>query len=106
MNIGRFDTKIIIKLPSSGSIDRFGQRNITYATSSVWALVEQKSGNQDNTAGIINNSANVDFTVRYTGSINEDCEVVYESRSFNINFIEEVGTRDSYLRLACSRDTI
>ena len=104
MNAGAFDHKIVLTIPSGSAVlDNFGQASYTYYTSSVWAKVDTKSGNQTNTNGIIFDSAYYDFTIRYRTDITEDTKITYKNQDYRILFIEETKPRNSYLRLSAQR---
>ena len=104
MNAGLFTRHVILNIPSgSASLDQFGQSTYAYYTASCFAKVDEKSGNQVNTEGVIHDNAYNDFTMRYRDDVTEDTTIIYKGQTYRITSIQVLPPRDFYMRLSCSR---
>jgi SPP1 family predicted phage head-tail adaptor len=102
MNPGQLKDRIIVKVPYSSSLDRFGQTEVTYASSSVWANVKKQGGNEVNANGLIVSNATYIFTIRHREDVDEKAILNYEGTDYNVVFVDEIGN-DMYLRLTGDR---
>lgn len=104
MDAGLFSKQILLTIPSgTASLDLYGQNIFSYYTASVWADVETMSGNQDNTSGIIHNTAIYNFTIRNRDDINEDTTITYNGQKYRITFINEFGKTNRYTLIVAQR---
>lgn len=102
MNPGRLDSRILLKTPSSSSLDRFGQSIMTYATASVWAEVQKQSGNEVNAKGLLISSATYIFTIRSRPNVDEKAVIEYGGKTYNVVFVEDFAN-DMYQKLTGER---
>lgn len=96
MNIGSFYRRIQLKLPTSSSMDRFGQTIVYYSTSSLWADVKQNGGSEVNANGYIHSTATYEFLIRrkygdYGQIVNEKAIITYNDIDYNVVFGQQVG---------------
>ena len=108
MNIGSFSERILIKTPSSGSTDAYGQVIPSYSTSSLWANVVRLGGSENNSSGVQYSAAQYTFTIRNyatgSGVISESSHIVYNNHSYNLTFVDVVPYSNSrYLKLTGQR---
>jgi SPP1 family predicted phage head-tail adaptor len=61
------------------------------------------NGNVTNVNGVITTDVVCDFIVRYRSDITENSELIYDGRTFDIGFIEQLYGRNNYLRLVGKR---
>jgi len=88
-NPGKLDERIVMKYPTSSSIDRFGQSIMTYSSSSLWTNVKKESGTETSNGGYIYNTATYKFTLRSNTNISEKAIITYNSNDYNLVFIDE-----------------
>jgi hypothetical protein len=89
MNPGQLDERIVLKYPTSSSIDRYGQSIMTYGSASLWANVKKESGTETNAGGYIYNTATYKFTLRNNTNISEKAIITYNTNDYNLVFIDE-----------------
>jgi SPP1 family predicted phage head-tail adaptor len=89
MDPGRLDERIVLKYPTSSSIDRFGQSIMAYSSQSLWVNVKKESGTETNAGGYIYNTANYKFTLRANEYITEKAIISYDSNDYNIVYVDE-----------------
>lgn len=88
-NPGKLDERIVLKYPTSSSIDKFGQSILQYSSSSLWANVKKESGNEISNGGYIYNTATYKFTLRSNSNITEKANIIYDNNNYNLIFIDE-----------------
>lgn len=88
-NPGKLDERIVMKYPTSSSIDRFGQSIMTYSSSSLWANVKKESGTETSNGGYIYNTATYKFTLRNNTNISEKSVITYDNNDYNLVFVDE-----------------
>jgi SPP1 family predicted phage head-tail adaptor len=106
MNAGLFNRHITLTIPSgSAVVDVYGQSEYNFYTSSLWAKVDNKTGTQEDTGGILHDVAQLDFIIRYRDDVDEDCTITYDNQTYRILFIDDLIKygRDRYMRLVGSR---
>lgn len=96
MNVGSFYRRIQLKLPTSSSMDRFGQTMVMYTTSSIWADVRQVGGGETDTNGYVHSTANYEFIIRrtymdYGNVVNEKAIINWNGIDYNVVFAQQVG---------------
>lgn len=101
MNPGKLSDRIVLKYPTSSSLDRFGQTTFAYASSSLWSNVKTQSGTEINSNGIIFTNATYIFTIRETANATEKAYITFEGKDYNIVFIDEPF--EGYLKLTGER---
>jgi SPP1 family predicted phage head-tail adaptor len=87
MNPGLLQDRILLKYPTSSSVDRFGQSILAYASQSLWCNVRTVNGGENDANGYIYNSANYEFTLRDNSNITEKATITFDSKDYNIVYI-------------------
>ena len=87
-NPGRLNERIVMKYPTSSSIDRFGQSIMTYSSASLWTNVKKESGTETSNGGYIYATATYKFTLRNNTNISEKSIITYNSNDYNLVFID------------------
>ena len=72
---------------------------LTYAT--VWAAVEPLTGRELYEAQQISAEVTVRVRVRYLKSVSVEHRVLFDSRGFNVNFVQNIEERNRELVLLC-----
>jgi SPP1 family predicted phage head-tail adaptor len=93
MNPFLFNKRVVVKYPTSSSVDRFGQSIITYASQSMWMEVKPSSGAENNVQGYVVNNATYKFVARQNNDsfntyITEKSNIIYKGNTYNIVFID------------------
>lgn len=97
---GRLDRLVVIQQETRTN-DEYNQPVYTWATfSSVWAMVEDKSGAEGYQADQLTATMNTVFTIRYLSGIDEKMRILFNNRFYNIRWIKspdrnrtlEIGT--------------
>jgi SPP1 family predicted phage head-tail adaptor len=89
MNPGLLDERIVLKYPTSSSIDRYGQSIMVYASQSLWTNVKKQGGGENNANGYIVNTATYIFTLRENDNITEKGIITYDGNDYNIVYLDE-----------------
>jgi SPP1 family predicted phage head-tail adaptor len=88
-NPGKLDRMVVMKYPTSSSIDRFGQSIMTYNSSSLWANVKKETGTETTNGGYIYNTATYKFILRNNSNISEKSVITYDSNDYNLVFVDK-----------------
>lgn len=93
MNPFLFNKRVLVKSPTSSSLDRFGQSITTYTSASFWADIKPLNGSENNINGYIVNKATYKFTFRqnndsFVNLFTEKSVIEYKDNSYNIVFID------------------
>tara|TARA_Y100000004_G_scaffold54130_2_gene60291 strand:- start:6780 stop:7109 length:330 start_codon:yes stop_codon:yes gene_type:complete len=87
---GQMRNRIVLQT-LGGSTDAGGGQTTSYSTSStVWAKVENLSGNESVFGGQVRDTANYRFTIRYLSSLTEKFRISYNSKLFQITYIKDI----------------
>lgn len=101
MNIGRMDRRITLKTPTLTK-NGIGESLKTYTTLDVvWAGIVYPKGlamNEGEEAGIEKAIKPVEFTIRYRTDVNETVNVYYQSQTYEVKRVVEIGRKQG-LRL-------
>ncbi len=101
MNIGRMDRRITLKTPTLTK-NAIGESLKTYSTLDVvWASIKFPSGmamNEGEEAGIEKAIKPVEFSIRFRTDVDETVNVYYQSKTYEVKRVVEIGRRDG-LRL-------
>jgi SPP1 family predicted phage head-tail adaptor len=89
MNPGLLDERIVLKYPTSSSIDRYGQSIMYYASQSLWCRIKKDGGGENNNNGYVVNTATYTFTLRENTNITEKAVITYDSNDYNLVYIDE-----------------
>lgn len=96
MNVNNFRHKIYVQQPVAVR-DIFGAETITYETVFILkAEVKYVSGSKGVDANEIFTSNNIQFVTHYR-AITEDMIIEWNSKKYRINFIQEIGYKESLL---------
>ena len=91
MNIGRLDRYITLQSVST-SVDAYGQPVESFSTlASVWAKIEYKSEVEKFENEKLRSVSSIDFTIRYRTDITEQMRISYDSNTYQITGIAEIG---------------
>jgi len=92
--IGDMDRRIVIRNYTEAQ-DGYGDVKLTFGTlATVWAKVEYSALKE---AGIGEKETavyRVDFTIRYRSDLDEAMQISYDSKTFDIENISEVGRKE------------
>jgi SPP1 family predicted phage head-tail adaptor len=98
MAFGELDRRVIIQ-QGTETVGANGERSVVWSTFvTLWAGIDYGTGGEDYEAGQRTASNEVNFVVRYYPGITEKMRVSYDSASYDILHISEVG-RQRYLML-------
>lgn len=87
---GEMRNRIVLQ-SLGGSSDAGGGQSTSYSNSStVWAKVENLSGNESVFGGQVRDTASYKFTIRYLSSISESFRISYNSKIFQITYIKDI----------------
>jgi SPP1 family predicted phage head-tail adaptor len=107
MNLGKLDRQIDLQQYSevrtdSGSFDKVWTKLTT-----IWAVVNWKSGGEKNEADQDQGYNTVEFTIRFCSSIsaNEKQRILYNNEYFDIEYVNEIE-RKKYYKLVTRRKTV
>ena len=89
MNPGSLNERIILKYPTSSSIDKYGQSVMVYASQSLWSGVRRQGGGETNANGYIVNTATYVFTLRENDNITEKGIITFEGNDYNIVYLDK-----------------
>lgn len=90
INPGLLNQRIVLKYPTSASVDVYGQSILTYASSSLWSQVTKQGGGEVNNNGYVVNTANYLFVVRTNSNITEKASITYDGNIYNITFLDVI----------------
>lgn len=96
INPGKLDRRITLQNPSS-SKDAFGEAVRTYSTlATVWAMIEYRGvPKEDEESEKLTSSNKVRFTIRYRSDVTAKTKVSYDSKTYEVEGVSEMG-RDRY----------
>jgi SPP1 family predicted phage head-tail adaptor len=102
MAIGNLDRRIVIQT-STVSRDAYGEAIPTWSTlRTVWAWIRPVAVSEGEKSNKITASDTVRFVVRYRSDYTEKMRIVYNSNTYEIKGIQEVGRRE-YQELTAER---
>lgn len=86
-NIGKRDRRIVIQELTNTS-DEYNQPVPTWSTfATVWASVDDKSGNESYQADQLTATRRTIFNIRYLSGVRETMRILYNNRYYNIEVI-------------------
>lgn len=96
MNIGSLDRYVAIQ-SASESTNAYGERVGSFSTlASVWARIIDNPGNEKLEANQEQSINKVDFIIRYRSDVDETMQISYDSKTYKIQNIREIG-RNNHL---------
>ena len=101
MNIGRMDRRITLKAVTSTKDSKGGTVKTRSTLDVVWATIKYPKGmsmNEGEEAGVETAIKTAEFTIRYRTDVNETIEVDYQSQTYDVKRVEEIGRKEG-LRL-------
>jgi SPP1 family predicted phage head-tail adaptor len=99
MNAGRLDDKIELLEVVSSSMDIHGQVFPVYVSSSVWSNAESTAGDEQLIGGVDRIYSRYKFIIRKNPSVNEQTQIVYNNRTYNIVYIRDAFERKTYTEI-------
>lgn len=91
MNIGKLDRYITLQSVST-SVDSYGQPVESFSTlANVWAKIEYKSEVEKFENEQLRAVSNINFIIRYRTDITEQMRISYNSNTYQITGIAEIG---------------
>ena len=105
MNAGKLRKLITIQQQSATSNDEYGAQVVTWSSVGVdrWADVEPLRGREYFAGHQFQSVVDTRFILRYVAGITPKMRILYNSLSYNIESIINVGERDRELHIMCSR---
>lgn len=100
MEIGQLDRRIALERPSLVS-NSYGEETITWVSYlTVWAHLDWKGGMEREESDKLTATTKVVFTVRNLGNdVDETYRVLYKSKYYYIQAINEIDGREMFLEL-------
>ncbi len=97
MNIGRLDRKIVIESGVDAQ-NEYGEYVTTWSTyHTCFASVSRFGGVEKLNSGKIEAKNRVRFKIRFFDGIYENMRVIYDSKTYNITEIQELGREGLWL---------
>jgi len=99
------DRRIILRRISK-TFDSLGAPVDTETDLEIWASKGFRGGdggNEYEEKGVVKQNYDIVFTIRYR-NVDYNDKVVFQSKSYDIQRIEDAGGRNNYLRLFCNTD--
>lgn len=100
-DIGELNQRIqLMKIENYGynpNTDQPLERNVVFAN--VWAKVSALHGQEYYTAVSVKLEKQLSFIVRYRQDIDENTDIWFDGRGYNIGFIDNVKYRNEYLEI-------
>lgn len=94
MNSGKLDRYITIQ-SATETKDSFGAPIQTWATlASVWAQIKEVRGKEYFAAQAVNSEVDTIFAIRYRSDVTTKMRISYDSKTYDIQSVVEVGRRD------------
>lgn len=91
MNIGRLDRYITLQSVST-SVDSYGQPIESFSTlANVWAKIEYASEVEKFENEQLKAVSSINFTIRYRTDVTEQMQISYDSNTYEITGIAEIG---------------
>lgn len=99
MEIGNMKHRITIQKPKI-SKDTEGFEKTSYSNyKTVWAAVSNLFGREYYTAMQVQAEKTIKFTIRYTSDINESMRIVFNKKSYDITFIDNIKYGNAYMEI-------
>ena len=100
MRIGELDRRIVIEAPTVTQ-NSYGEQVSSWATyRTVWAKMEWKGGSEKEETERMTATSKVCFYIRNLDiSITEQNRILYDSKYYVINVINEIEGREAFLEL-------
>ena len=100
MQIGQLDRRIILESPTLVA-NSYGEETITWSEYlTVWANIEWNGGSEKEESDKLTATTKVVFTVRNLGNdVDETYRVLYKSKYYYIQAINEIDGREMFLEL-------
>ncbi len=101
-SIGAMRNSIVIQNVTS-TTDSGGGRGVAWSTyKTVFAHVQQLSGNTKYTQGVIDEKGLYAFTIRYITGVTTQHRISYNSKLFSITSVIDLDERNKYLVIKAS----
>jgi SPP1 family predicted phage head-tail adaptor len=106
MNAGKL-RKLITIQQQSATQDEYGAQVVTWSSVGVdrWADVEQLQGREYFAGHQFQSIVDTRFVLRYVAGITPKMRILYNSLSYNIESVINVGERNTELHIMCSKIT-
>lgn len=105
MKAGKLRHKIIIEEPTETQ-DAYGQPVKTWTTFKTRrASYNNLSGNEKFVSQQVNSESKVAFTVRHITGVTTKMRIYFDSRYFNILYVNDINGIDKMLRIECEEQT-
>lgn len=105
MNAGRLDRKVELHRPTS-TADTFGQKVETYTKEAdVWAMKKDVAATEGIEGEQVVARVRTEWTIRYRSDIRPTWRVVYDSKTYTIDGILEIGRREGLRLLTEQKDS-
>lgn len=102
MHAGKLDKQIILRYPLSASLDRFGQRQTVYGSSSLYAEVNPGDYRQSAASdGYVFSGKEITAIVRNESSASVATQLLYKNKTYGVLSIAE-STKGNYLTIVAS----
>lgn len=104
MNIGGMDRYIAIQTPT-WTQNAFGESTKAYATlANVWARIQYNKGKENFEGDKLTAVHNVIFTIRFLEGFDETAQISYNSRTYKIENIQELGRNEGLKLITTYKD--
>lgn len=100
MNAGNLDRRITIQTPRDVMDGDGGLFEDWIDLAEVWAQVLPLRGRELFVAQQVNSTIDTKFIIRYRDDVTERCQIVYESREYDIYSVVELGRHEGLEILA------
>jgi SPP1 family predicted phage head-tail adaptor len=101
--IGNMRERIVFQ-QQSRTVDSMGGAAVTWSTvTTVWASVDETSGNETFPTLQIKPKTTVTFMIRYLSTITQAMRISWNSNFYNIQSIINEGNRDKYQKIVATR---
>lgn len=99
---GEMRHSIILQTNSGSTQDTFGAETQTWTTAlTTWASIKPFSGKELERAQQVAGEVSHKITIRYWSSLTRNHRVLFGSRVFDINYINNIGEQSVFQELFC-----
>lgn len=103
ISIGELDRQILLKSSTYTTGDSGQQVPNVVTTETVWAKIIYKFGDEEAEAGRQEMNSRIEFLIRYYSGLTNKYWIEYESQTYDIIYIEEIGRQGFHLILTEKR---
>ncbi len=100
--VEKLDKRVTISTPALTADGDGGVATSWTALSTVFAGILAMSQAERQGANTVSAASTHVVTIRYLAGVTTKCKVVFGSRTFGIDGIENIGEQNAYLRLSCT----